>query len=243
MEIPILATATLVLIGLERLPSTRLLPIPFARANSRTDAFCLATGALALGFLMRGEAARWMGTPSGVPSGAGPTSALYGLAIAVYDATSWATHILLHRSARLWDLHKVHHSSPRLDWLATYRAHLLEHGLRHLASPVAMILLGFPFETVVIAAAVYGAFASLGHANVRLPLHALEGVFITPRLHRIHHVPATTENNFGTIFSVWDRAYGSLWRAPEVPRSRLGVPGEVESYPQTWLELQRQPFR
>lgn len=245
MEILIFVVATLVVIGLERLPGTRFRELPVLRRNVATDALCLATGVLALGFLMRGEAARWVGT-QGVATHlwtALPSLGRVGLAIVLYDAAAYGTHVLLHRSSRLWALHQVHHSSPELDWLATHRAHLVEHALRHLASPVLLILLGFSLPTVVLAAAVYGACASLGHANVRLPLRWAEAVLITPRLHRIHHVTTSSENNFGTIFSVWDRLFGTLCAAPETPLAPLGVPGGRENYPQTWFALQREPFR
>ena len=48
-------------------------------------------------------------------------SGLLGLAgvILVSDLLNYLAHRLLHRVRWLWRLHAVHHSSERVDWLAT----------------------------------------------------------------------------------------------------------------------------
>jgi lathosterol oxidase len=51
-------------------------------------------------------------------------------------------HLSLHRFEALWQLHEVHHSSPALDWLATFRSHLLEQALRHFATPLLLVAVG-----------------------------------------------------------------------------------------------------
>ena len=165
------------------------------------------------------------------------------LAVVLYDFGGYASHRLLHRFEWAWRVHKVHHSSRSLDWLATFRAHVLEHTLRHLASPVVLILLGFPAFAVAIAGVVYASFAAAGHSNLRVDLSSLEPLFVTPRLHRLHHVPATSEKNFGTIFSLWDRLARTLVTSERGGLEPLGVAGEVETYPQTWWRQLVEPFR
>ena len=90
---------------------------------------------------------------------------------------------------------------------------------------------------------IYVVFAALGHSNLRLDLALLEPLFITPRLHRIHHVLETTEKNLGTVFSFWDRLAGRLVVHPVEPWDALGVPGEEQTYPQTWWRQLLEPFR
>ena len=54
---------------------------------------------------------------------------------------------------------------------------------------------------------------------------------MTPRLHRRHHVPSTTQSNYGAIFTIWDRLFGTLVRTDTTGEERYGVPGEIDTYP------------
>ena len=245
MSLVLVVAALAIIILCERTQRLRFEPQPFLRRRFGTDLFYLATGAIALSLVMRAGAARaaaaW-GTP--LPAlGALPALAVVPLAIVLHDLFAYLAHESMHRSDRLWRLHKVHHSSPTLDWLATFRAHPLEHALRHLVSPVALLLLGFPLYAVAVSSTLYTAWAALNHANLKLDLRFAEGLLITPRLHRLHHVPDSAQRNLGTIFSVWDRLRGTLVRDPAAPLRPLGVPGELASYPQSWLRALIEPLR
>ena len=243
----LLLTAVLTAIALcERTQRLRFEPQRFLRRSFATDLFYLATGALALSLAMRTGAARIAAAwGTALPElGSLPAFAVVPLAVVLHDLFAYLAHWLMHRSDRLWRLHKVHHSSPALDWLATFRAHPLEHALRHLFSPVALLLLGFPLYAVAVSSTVYTVWAALNHANLHAgPLRYAEGLLITPRLHRLHHVPDSAQRNLGTIFSLWDRLRGTLVVDPGAPVRPLGVPGELASYPQTWLRAVIEPFR
>jgi sterol desaturase/sphingolipid hydroxylase (fatty acid hydroxylase superfamily) len=195
--------------------------------------------------MMRGQALPWAGVFSESLQRTladAPFALTIGLAIILHDLGGYGSHLLLHRIDTLWKLHKVHHSSRTLDWLATFRAHILEHALRHFLSPVLLILLGFPLTAVGIASAVTAAWAVLVHANLDVSWYWLEPILITPRLHRLHHVPATSERNLGVFLSVWDRLCGTLETNSTAALHPLGVPGAVDSYPQTWPRQFIEPF-
>jgi sterol desaturase/sphingolipid hydroxylase (fatty acid hydroxylase superfamily) len=68
-------------------------------------------------------------------------------------------------------------------------------------------------------------------------------VLVTPRLHRRHHVPATTQHNYGGIFTIWDRLAGSLVRVETTSDERFGVPSEIDTYPQRFAVAFREPLR
>jgi sterol desaturase/sphingolipid hydroxylase (fatty acid hydroxylase superfamily) len=155
----------------------------------------------------------------------------------------FAIHAGLHRSELLWNVHKVHHSSRRLDFLATTRTHAFEQFVRNVPAQLVLFALGFGADTIATAVLVLGGFGVLNHSNLRLPLHRLEWLFITPRLHRVHHVPTTSLNNYATIFSVWDRAAHTLVRRDTPADAVLGVPGEVDTFPQPFLAAFREPAR
>lgn len=231
---------------LERIPQLRFRRAPLLRPHFATDAAWYASAAaLTLGFGPLFERLNGAVEALGVPTLARLELPLWGLvplAVVLYDLGAFASHRLLHRSERLWRLHKVHHSSPLLDWLATTRAHAAEHLFRNLPVQGALFALGLPTSAVALGLVVYAAFATLGHSNLRLRLGFAEWLFVTPRLHRLHHVPDSSSSNFGTVFSLWDRIGGSLLRRDTGPEVRLGVPGELDSYPQGWWPQLREPF-
>ena len=125
----------------------------------------------------------------------------------------------------------------------TTRAHAAEHLFRNIPTQAFLFAIGFSTEAVALALVVYASFATLGHSNLLLNLGSFEPLFITPRLHRLHHVPATTEKNYGTILSLWDRLAGSLVCEETNQDEPLGVPGEEETYPQRWWQQLGQPLR
>ena len=241
----VLLACTLAALALvERSPWLRFDRQPFPRRGLGTDLFYLATGAVGLGLAVRSAAAQLAGGGGAAPAlHALPAPLAVGIALVLYDLGAYAAHLMLHRFEPLWRLHEVHHSSPTLDWIATFRAHVGEHALRHLLSPVLLLLAGFPVACVALATAIYTAWAAFVHANLRVRLRFLEPLLITPRLHRLHHVPGTSGRNFGTLFSLWDRMLGSLVTDPAAPLGPLGVPGREADYPQAWLAQLVEPFR
>ena len=54
-------------------------------------------------------------------------------------------------------------------------------------------------------------------------------------------MPETTQNNFGVIFTLWDRLFGTLVRRDTSADERFGVPGEVDTYPQRFVPAFREP--
>ena len=58
-------------------------------------------------------------------------------------------------------------------------------------------------------------FTYISHANISLPYWLDKGlsmVFISPNMHKFHHhfERPWTDSNYGNIFSLWDRAFGTL---------------------------------
>jgi lathosterol oxidase len=242
VELPWIALSFLAVIALER-TRWRRLPARFLRPHFASDLAFLATGVVALGLVMRSLAARAAEALGVPPLFDWPAAASLGLTLALYDLGAWAAHWLMHRVPFLWRVHKVHHASPRLDWLAAFRMHPLEHAIRHALSPVLLLLAGFPAAHVALASIVAGAWAAVAHANLGVRWAALEWLLVTPRLHHLHHVPATSDRNLGAILSVWDRIAGRLVRSAVSPATPLGVPSELRDFPNTWWAQLREPFR
>jgi sterol desaturase/sphingolipid hydroxylase (fatty acid hydroxylase superfamily) len=234
--------------ALERIPRLRFASLSFFRPLFATDVLYLLTGWIALGALgtaaVLGSSA-WLGA-LGVPRLAAlelPLWASIPIALVAIDLGNYSAHWLLHRFDPLWELHKIHHSSRRLDWLATFRSHLLEQALRRAVAPLGLILLGVPVPAVAFAVVSFNAWAIFNHSNLAPDLAFLEPLFITPRLHRLHHEPSTSHQNLGTVFSVWDRLRGKLVVAELPPETLFGVPGEADAYPQGFGRQLVEPLR
>jgi lathosterol oxidase len=246
---PALSVATvaglfLAVASLERVPALRFAPAPFLRRHLGTDAawYLIATTANVIGAFVLLPALSRLALP-GVAGAVVrlPWPGRFALAVVLYDFAAFAVHIWLHRSETLWAFHKVHHSSLQLDWLATTRAHMLENLVRQVAAQVPLFAVGLTATTVAPALVVYAAFAVYGHSNLRSG-RRLEAVFVTPRLHRLHHVPATTQTNLATIFNVWDRLFSRFSSLDVTSVEPVGVPGELDTYPQTLGAALRRPF-
>jgi sterol desaturase/sphingolipid hydroxylase (fatty acid hydroxylase superfamily) len=244
---------TLVLVGgylavwiAERIPAMRFRPGPWLRRYTATDLAWLAVAltaaavtALLLQPLLK-HARLGLLAPAFESIPGGPQLLI---AVAVYDLVAFGMHVAIHRSDRLWKIHKVHHSSLELDGLATTRTHTMELFVRNVPAQLALFAIGASAQLVGMTVLIYALFALLGHSNLDLPANRLEALFITPRLHRLHHIPDATLRNYGTIFSLWDRAYGSLVRRDASPHERTGVPGEMLTHPQRFIPSLRAPFR
>jgi len=242
----LVAVLFLTVAAMERIPRLRFAPYRFLRRHLATDAawYVIATTANVVAAFVLLPMLSKLALPAVAATVRHlPWGARFVMAVVLYDFCSFLVHVGLHRSETLWSVHKVHHSSLQLDWLATTRAHLMENLVRQVAAQIPLFALGMKATIVAPTLMVYAAFALLGHSNLRLRGRWLELVFVTPRIHRIHHIPATSQQNFGTIFTLWDRLFARFLGADTCPDERLGVPGEIDAYPQRLLPAFRQPFR
>jgi sterol desaturase/sphingolipid hydroxylase (fatty acid hydroxylase superfamily) len=228
--------------ALERVPAFRRVPARLVRPHLATDVawYGVATAAgLVSTIVFRPQLAKL----AVIDVEAFPWAARLAVAVVVYDLVAFAVHVAIHRSDALWSVHKVHHSSLQLDWLATTRTHMFEHLVRNVPAQAVLFAMGMSADIVVAALLIYAAFAVHGHSNLCIAPRWMESVFVTPRLHHLHHLPATTERNFGTILTVWDRALGRFVDHEAPAGARTGVPGEVDAYPQRFVDAARQPLR
>ena len=62
-------------------------------------------------------------------------------------------HRALHRHDRLWNVHKVHHSTLELDGFATPRTHTVENLVRFVPSQAVLFPMGMPVTVVAASVA------------------------------------------------------------------------------------------
>jgi len=238
--------AVYVVVGfLERRPALCFRPLSSPRPYLATDIawYGVAVGATAVSvYVIRPILARVAIDPLARHVADLPLAARLLLGLVVFDLVSFAVHVGLHRSDRLWSFHKVHHSTLELDGFATTRTHMFENLARFVPGQLVLFLLGMPAGVVAAVVAIAAVYGVSNHSNLAIAAPWIEAVLVTPRLHRRHHVPTTTMNNYGAVFSVWDRLFGTLVRRDTTDDERYGVPGEIDSYPQRFREAVRQPF-
>ena len=243
--VALLSGIYVVVAKLERMPALRFRPLPSPRPYLRTDLawYGIAIGATALSvFVLRPILSRLSIRPIAGTIDGLPLIAKLAIALVVFDFVSFTVHRGLHRYDVLWNIHKVHHSSLHLDGFATTRTHMAENMLRFVPGQAVLFLGGMPATVVAPAVAIAAIYGVSNHSNLGINLRWIEAVLVTPRLHRRHHVPSTTQNNYGVMFTLWDRLSGTLVRLETEPDERYGVPGEIDTYPQTFLPAFRRPL-
>jgi sterol desaturase/sphingolipid hydroxylase (fatty acid hydroxylase superfamily) len=147
------------------------------------------------------------------------------------SAANYGVHRALHALPWLWRIHRVHHSDTLIDCTTGLRSHAAEAVIVAAVSGLIVIALGPPLTSVVAVDALLLVATFWHHAAIRLPQglsRRLEWALITPRLHLLHHSQAKPDHdrNFGDLFSLWDRLFGSF-APPHGGMVRVGLAEEV----------------
>jgi sterol desaturase/sphingolipid hydroxylase (fatty acid hydroxylase superfamily) len=121
-------------------------------------------------------------------------------------------HRASHRVRWFWASHSVHHSSNELNLGASYRFGWTGRLTGAAIFYVPMIWLGFAPGPVFMAAAFGLLYQFWVHAAWIPKLGWLEYVLNTPSHHRVHHAanPEYLDRNYGGIFIVFDRLFGTF---------------------------------
>ncbi len=160
-------------------------------------------------------------------------------AIVAGDLLMYWGHRAQHRWRWLWRFHAVHHTTPRLDWLAAHREHPVDGIYTQTLMNLPAIVLGLPVELVAGLVAFRGLWAIFIHANVNVRLGPLEWMFGSPRLHHWHHARDRDAGNYGNLAPYLDLLFGTHVAA-DGPPPALGI---AEPHPRGYVGLLLFPFR
>jgi sterol desaturase/sphingolipid hydroxylase (fatty acid hydroxylase superfamily) len=141
------------------------------------------------------------------------------LGVFLFDLFAYFDHRISHHFRPLWSLHIVHHSDPHVDASTAIRAHPCEAIVSVLLSFGFLALLGIPAWVYFIRSALMAPLALFHHANISMPQswdRAMRLLIVSPRMHLLHHSPHEhyTNSNYGHMFSIWDRMFGT-YRDPD----------------------------
>lgn len=167
----------------------------------------------------------------------------------ILDFVIYLQHLLFHYTPLLWRLHRMHHTDLDLDVTSGNRFHPLEIMISMVIKMAAIVLLGAPYQAVLVFEVVLNACAMFSHGNIKLPAaldRLLRLVMVTPDMHRVHHsiIPHETNSNFGFNLPWWDRLCGTYRPQPEKGHldMTIGLKEFRDPAKLTLLRLLIQPF-
>jgi sterol desaturase/sphingolipid hydroxylase (fatty acid hydroxylase superfamily) len=169
----------------------------------------------------------------------------FALDVVVLDAWLYAWHRANHVLPLLWRFHEVHHLDETLDASTALRFHFGEVVAASLLRGALVFLMGVPLPSVLAFEALVAMVSLFHHSNLRLPTgleRLLAWVIVTPSIHWVHHHAerSDTDANYATLFSIWDRLFGSRSTSERTAKMQMGVEGARD---QSLLALLARPFR
>lgn len=170
------------------------------------------------------------------------------VSIVALDFATYAAHVGMHAMPTLWRFHRVHHCDPHLDVTTALRQHPGESAIRYAALATTALGLGVPPAAFVLYRTWSALHAVIEHANVRVPRwldRVLVTVVTTPHMHKVHHSrdAAETDTNYGSVFSIFDRLFGTLTPSSRGVDVRYGLDGYDDADTQRAGGLLALPFR
>lgn len=128
---------------------------------------------------------------------------------------AYAPHYVEHQVKPLWMIHLVHHTDHEVDTTTANRHHPLESLIRFVFTLFGVFVVGAPIGVVMLYQSLSLLATQFNHANIRLPAtldRALSYFIVSPDMHKVHHhyMLPYTDANYGNIFSVWDRLFGTF---------------------------------
>ena len=128
---------------------------------------------------------------------------------------AYLAHVVQHKTKWMWRFHLIHHTDTWLDTTSANRHHPGESVIRFVFTTSAILLVGAPIWLFFLYQTLSVIATQFNHANISLPEkidHVLSYIIVSPNMHKVHHhyVLPYTDSNYGNIFSIWDRIFGTF---------------------------------
>ena len=128
---------------------------------------------------------------------------------------AYLAHFTEHKVKLLWRFHLIHHSDTYIDTTSGNRHHPGESVIRFVFTTLGVLIVGCPMWMVFMYQTLSVVATQFTHANICLPKKLdklMSYLLVSPDMHKIHHhykLPYT-DSNYGNIFSIWDRIFGTF---------------------------------
>ena len=128
---------------------------------------------------------------------------------------AYIAHYVQHRVKWMWRFHLIHHTDVYIDTTSANRHHPGESVIRFVFTILAVIIIGSPMWMIFLYQSLSVVFSQFNHANIPIPKKIdrfLSWFIISPDMHKVHHhyMLPYTDSNYGNIFSIWDRIFGTF---------------------------------
>ncbi|MEO6469818.1 MAG: sterol desaturase family protein [Acidimicrobiia bacterium] len=246
------AALALVILGIVFVPLEKLRPVrrgqPFRRPGLRTDVIhflvtgTLGTIALIILAIVIALPLQKL-TPEAIRDAVATQPALLQLieALLIVEVAGYWAHRAHHWIPALWKLHRVHHSSERMDWLAAAHLHPLDSATSRIVGVVPLAILGFSRTTFGATIVLLQLHAIFQHANFRTRFGALGQLVSAPHFHHWHHSGDidARDKNFAGMFPWLDRVFGTYHAPTHVWPDTYGI---GDPMPAGYLRQLQSPF-
>ena len=133
---------------------------------------------------------------------------------------AYLVHLVEHKTKFLWRFHLIHHTDTWIDTTTANRHHPGESVIRFTFTAIGVLLIGSPMWLVFLYQTLSVVATQFNHANISLPKKVdtvLSYFIVSPDMHKVHHhyVLPYTDSNYGNIFSIWDRLFGTFMTLPK----------------------------
>lgn len=142
------------------------------------------------------------------------------------DFFMYINHFCQHKLRWFWAVHVTHHSSDHMNLSTALRQNFL-NGLNGnwMLMWVPLALIGFDKDWILIAIETNLLYQFFMHTEAVDRLGWMEKIFNTPSHHRVHHGsnPAQIDRNFGGVFIIWDKLFGTFQDESTAGEIKYGV--------------------
>jgi sterol desaturase/sphingolipid hydroxylase (fatty acid hydroxylase superfamily) len=168
------------------------------------------------------------------------------LTILSIDLLTYFLHVAYHRIPFLWRFHRMHHSDTEMDVTTGARFHIGEHACSLMVRCVLYSVLALKSEFVLLYELLFLSNVFFHHANLSMgsKLDQLYRILLTsPDMHKVHHsdVRDEADSNYTSLFSFWDRIFGTFKILPNPKQIVYGVKGLKDH--QTVAKMLLTPFK
>jgi sterol desaturase/sphingolipid hydroxylase (fatty acid hydroxylase superfamily) len=156
------------------------------------------------------------------------------LSFLILDLYMYLWHRLMHTLPLPWRFHRLHHTDLYMNVSTAYRFHPIEVIVSMIPKLILIWWLGISGNFALTYELVFTVIVALHHSNLALPDsldRLLANIIVTPNYHRIHHsqIIAETNSNYGSVFTWWDRIFGSYRQRSDIDKIALGVDDETST--------------
>lgn len=156
----------------------------------------------------------------------------YVIAFIALDFAGYWAHRISHEYNLFWNNHIIHHSSEEFNLACALRQSISSIVKIFGIFLVPAAILGVPPQVIAIVAPLHLFAQFWYHTQHIKKMGILEKIIVTPSHHRVHHAinPEYLDKNYGQIFIIWDKIFGTYQEEKEEIPAVYGVTRPV----QTW---------